>query len=729
LYRRRVESLKLNNNYYGSTGLLRISDAGSGAAGTFRFAVLADWFNTTGFLCTEDRPCRGESDDSLTHFGTSISLSVTPLSFLEVFASMRSYGNADDMGKPRLLQTIGDSIVGLKVFLPDAPNRWLRFGVEGQLLMLAGSGDLGLLGEATGFRARALSTLDFAALDDGFPLRIYANVGYHFDNSGKLIDSTEKWRRGDPINRIERYSLGINRTDTFEVGLGAELPLEYVRPFVSYNIDLPFNRQDYVCNKSNASTRDFNDACLGENSSLAYTPSRITVGARGYPWLKGLAPMVALDIGVTGTKDFVEELSPQAPWTLYFGVGYAVDVVAPPEKVEVEVERTVQLPPPPQYLVRGTIVEKGTTTPVENAIVVIPGSTSGGFSTGQEGVFESRNLPIGEHTFSITAEGYHPGQCVARVTGFEQEQYPSPSYETEPAHQQPPQSEPPPQPSDSQSGYVDSSGYYSPPAADTAAPASPEFGQISQSDPYASDPHPVAQQPATRGDVPGAVYTYVTCELEALPRVGNIVGQVVDASSNAPVPYAAIVVIDAQGNEHKATSDGTGHYRIDGIAPGSVKVRTEADKYLLSNEATTIEPSADRPLTINLNAGPRLANVVVTQTQITIKRQINFETDKAVITEDSNALMQEIADTMMRNPRIKLVEVQRHTDNTGTAEHNQDLSQRRADAVKAWLVANGVDASRLETKGYGQTRPLAPNVTVANRAKNRRVQFVIKERE
>ena len=77
------------------------------------------------------------------------------------------------------------------------------------------------------------------------------------------------------------------------------------------------------------------------------------------------------------------------------------------------------------------------------------------------------------------------------------------------------------------------------------------------------------------------------------------------------------------------------------------------------------------------------------------------------------------------NPRLKQVEVQGHTDNSGKPDHNQDLSEQRAQAVAAWLIAHGVDKSRLAPKGYGQSRPRVPNVTAGNRAKNRRVQFII----
>jgi outer membrane protein OmpA-like peptidoglycan-associated protein len=91
--------------------------------------------------------------------------------------------------------------------------------------------------------------------------------------------------------------------------------------------------------------------------------------------------------------------------------------------------------------------------------------------------------------------------------------------------------------------------------------------------------------------------------------------------------------------------------------------------------------------------------------------------------------MTEIADTLLRNPRIRRVEIQGHTDNTGTPDHNKVLSDQRANSVRDWLTAHGVQPSRLTAIGYGQERPLVPNVTAAMRARNRRVQFKIVEQD
>lgn len=104
---------------------------------------------------------------------------------------------------------------------------------------------------------------------------------------------------------------------------------------------------------------------------------------------------------------------------------------------------------------------------------------------------------------------------------------------------------------------------------------------------------------------------------------------------------------------------------------------------------------------------------------------INFETGKAVITEESNEVLDRVVSLMKLNPLFKL-EIEGHTDSQGDDAMNMELSQKRANAVKQYLVDKGVDASRLTAKGYGETKPVADNETAEGRAENRRVELKIK---
>jgi len=101
---------------------------------------------------------------------------------------------------------------------------------------------------------------------------------------------------------------------------------------------------------------------------------------------------------------------------------------------------------------------------------------------------------------------------------------------------------------------------------------------------------------------------------------------------------------------------------------------------------------------------------------------INFKNDSAEILKSSNKTLDAAAKLLIEYKDLRL-EVQGHTDDTGNRDHNMELSQARADAVKAYLEKKGVDASRLEAKGYGPDAPLINKKTKAARAKNRRVEF------
>jgi outer membrane protein OmpA-like peptidoglycan-associated protein len=116
--------------------------------------------------------------------------------------------------------------------------------------------------------------------------------------------------------------------------------------------------------------------------------------------------------------------------------------------------------------------------------------------------------------------------------------------------------------------------------------------------------------------------------------------------------------------------------------------------------------------------------IVVTEKEIRITQQIQFEFNKAIIKPGiSYKILDEVGGVMTDNPKITL-EVQGHTDNVGNDAYNMKLSQSRADAVRAYLVSHSTEASRLISKGYGFHQPLVPNTSEANRALNRRVQFI-----
>ena len=101
---------------------------------------------------------------------------------------------------------------------------------------------------------------------------------------------------------------------------------------------------------------------------------------------------------------------------------------------------------------------------------------------------------------------------------------------------------------------------------------------------------------------------------------------------------------------------------------------------------------------------------------------VRFRTGRATILPASEASLRRSLELLTNNPEVR-VEIGGHTDDRGRDESNQRLSERRAQAVRDWLVSHGVDAGRLEVRGYGETRPTASNATPQGRARNRRIEF------
>jgi len=130
-------------------------------------------------------------------------------------------------------------------------------------------------------------------------------------------------------------------------------------------------------------------------------------------------------------------------------------------------------------------------------------------------------------------------------------------------------------------------------------------------------------------------------------------------------------------------------------------------------------PPAQRPAPA---PAPAPAPMPEAEEERIVLRGVNFDFDRAEIRPDAAVILDEAASMLNDNPG-RNVSVAGHTDSVGTDAYNQSLSERRAAAVKDYLVSQGVDASRLSTSGYGESNPIASNDTADGRALNRRVEL------
>jgi hypothetical protein len=370
----------------GTTGLLHTPSARSGDAGMVRGALLVDWFSASRFLCSDEHPCGTATTDEQTHTGATAAIGVTPVRDVDLFLAGRAYTNRNSTSD-QLHEVFGDTNLGAKWAHAFGA---LHLGGSGEALFGSGVGNVGL--RSTGFRLRALSTYDASRV------RVHLAASYLFDNTSALVRDVE------PLSRVERFGLGINRVDRFEASVGAEL-VGRIAPFMEYALGVPVNRQHYTCPAARS----------GEACVRAY-PSVLTLGVRAAAISGehlGVSILGALDIAVTNR--FATSMAPTAPYTLWLGVAFSLPIHEPAPRVVVEREEVPVAPP--IVSVRGFVHPIGSKDPIADAKVTFVGAKRPPLLTGTDGVFGA-DLPPGTYEFSIHADGYKDGTCSGTAVGL-----------------------------------------------------------------------------------------------------------------------------------------------------------------------------------------------------------------------------------------------------------------------------------------------------------------------
>jgi outer membrane protein OmpA-like peptidoglycan-associated protein len=113
---------------------------------------------------------------------------------------------------------------------------------------------------------------------------------------------------------------------------------------------------------------------------------------------------------------------------------------------------------------------------------------------------------------------------------------------------------------------------------------------------------------------------------------------------------------------------------------------------------------------------------------VTFENPILFDTDSSVLKTSARSLLDDVADVLQRYPETNVL-VKGHTDDTGSETHNQQLSERRSDSVRNYLITRGVASPRLTALGFGESMPVASNSTASGRSQNRRVELQIAANE
>jgi outer membrane protein OmpA-like peptidoglycan-associated protein len=173
-----------------------------------------------------------------------------------------------------------------------------------------------------------------------------------------------------------------------------------------------------------------------------------------------------------------------------------------------------------------------------------------------------------------------------------------------------------------------------------------------------------------------------------------------------------------------ADPDGAGGFNAK-LQGGDYFMDVVADGYLARPRAVSVNAGTAQALEVVLSKKPKTAHVTLNDKEIQVKSPVRFGNDDALLKADAQPLLDEVVDVLTRNPQIKKLRIEAHTDNQGDAGNNITLTKARANVVMGYLIRQGVDPTRLESEGFGGEQPLVPNLSPGGRSKNRRVVFKI----
>ncbi len=211
---------------------------------------------------------------------------------------------------------------------------------------------------------------------------------------------------------------------------------------------------------------------------------------------------------------------------------------------------------------------------------------------------------------------------------------------------------------------------------------------------------------------------------EKLVRIEKIAapGQVVvTAKDEDGLPVPARIRVVGEGRGKLTGDDGVSELSL---AAGGYSLVISANGYRNAEKAVTVEEGGTATVEVVLQSG----RVKVEGDRVVITDKVFFELDSDVIKRESFSLLDEVIETLANHPELRMIEIQGHTDDQGKDDYNLDLSMRRAQAVRTYLVQGGVEEGRLMAQGYGESQPLIGGTSEEARASNRRVEFHIRER-
>ncbi len=514
-------------------------------------------------------------------------------------------------------------------------------------------------------------SLDFNSLSESFPLRQHLQIAYRAPN-GKISETDQEFNR---------FALDVYKYHALVGTFGLEVPYKYVTPIVEYSFE-------YNLTKANDNVK-FSDNRQKASFGARFTPFAsfgiLAVVDKG---IKGPAAGRVVGIARNPDWDFYVGLTFQALGESLFGnIGSLRGIVSDPKGIA-----------------------------LENVSITLSDISSENSVTEPSGAYEFPRIKNGTYTLRAEKEGYEAQTRTIVIRDG----------------------------SDS--------------LADITMPlAGPKTGGLEVRAVDLQNQSPLKGVAIRVLGMPTAFATddngeatiseiaegskEITAELDGYEPSTAIVTiapsetttQVLQLEKKViPMGFCAGIVTNAQGTPLTAviTSENgavspfgtdplTGAFS-QSLPPGSYELKVQAENYLPQTITCVVEPSSKYELQILLEK-PKEATLV--GDKIILPDAIYFDFGKSSIKAESHEVLDQVARILIEEKNYQTLKVEGHTDDVGSEEYNQNLSEARAKSVKRYLSRKGVASAKIEALGFGELQPASTNLTPEGRSENRRVEF------
>jgi len=522
-------------------------------------------------------------------------------------------------------------------------------------------------------------TMDFREMLQVAPLRTHFNLGYRTPNSNLKPAST-----ANREDQIEMFNLDAYKYQAITGGFAVEMPFRWVNPY------LEFSGEFALFPGGNDGTK------------FKHNRQKVGTGVKVTPH-ESVAFLIGGEFGLLGdTASTTVPIPQNTPWEAFIGLQFSANTK--------DLFKTIGK-------LRGQVTDAETGLPLPDVEVTLVGEVNLPRVSDLSGTYEMQNLEVKDYQIKFSKEGYLAQTQSAKITGGNTTQLDVGLRR------------PGPKLGNIQSSIVDgTTGGFIPKA----------FARISGTEkPLAADENgllkvegvPVGAK-VIRVEAPGYLPQEFPIEifenetvkqnftLQKEPsKVGTFSGRVTNEEGTG---LTAVIT----GTDERVSPFGTnpvnGNF-TQSLPAGEYEVKVVAENYLPETAKVTIVAGEEAKLDVKLKK-PEVA--VVVDDRIILPDAIFFDFNSEKVQKRSFGVLDQVVKILKDNDaKYKILRVEGHTDDVGADAYNEKLSKRRSGSVRAYIVSKGIPADRVEAVGFGETKPIATNLTDDGRGENRRVEF------